>query len=91
MEHVPSAAWNPLEFNRTVNRTHRRLVVPMSFVFPGVPAIEEDFPASEVPSEINMDVRRFWFLSIREFVRNWDSIVDVVHLGIGWIRELLPP
>jgi len=91
----PIAAWQRPDSYQTMNWTNRRTPLPLlvaaqSFVWAGVSAIEE-ISAPDVPSEINMDVRRFWFLSIREFVRNWDSIVDAVHQGIGWIRELLLP
>jgi len=50
-------------------------------------AASEDIPAPDVPAEINMEVRRFSFLAIRELVRNRDSIVDAVQQCISWIRE----
>ena len=46
-----------------------------------------EIPAPDVPAEINMEVRRFSFLAIRELVRNRDSIVDAVQQCISWIRE----
>ena len=87
MEHVPSAAWNSFGFNRTVNRTHRRLVMPMSFVFPGAPVIVENIPALVMPKEINVEVRLLWFYEIKELVNNRESLIEIIRQCISWMRE----
>ena len=61
----------------------------MRLVWPSSHAAMEETPDPDVPAEPDMVMRGFWFFAIREFVRNWDSIVDAVRQCINWIREML--
>lgn len=52
-------------------------------------AAMEETPDPDVPTEINMPMRRSWFIGIGELARNRDLIVDAAQQGISWIREFL--
>ncbi len=43
----------------------------------------------EIPAEINMGVRRFWFLAISQLASNWEQIAKMIRQCISWIIERL--
>jgi len=95
-QEYPTAAWMQHHFNQTMDWTNRRLVA-QSFVFPGVGAMENTplplrMSVTEIPvmpAEINMGVRRFWFVAIGQFVSNWELISKAIRQWIGWVIEQL--
>ena len=79
---APITGWGGLAYNQSMNWTYRSTPLPLLMA-----AANEDILTPNLPAEINMEVRRFSFLAIRELVRNRDSIVDAVQQCISWIRE----
>ncbi len=83
MESAPPAAWIQPPFPQTMDLMQRRLV-PQSFIFPGVSAMENtplplldihtEVPTREMPAEINMTAQKFCFLVISQIASNWKSI-----------------
>lgn len=81
---APITGWGGLAYNQSMNWTYRSTPLPLLMA-----AASEDIPATDLPVEIAMDMRRLWFFGVKELVSNRDQIIEAVRQCISWLRELL--